>query len=107
MFEDIFELAGPNAFQMLPQIEAQFNVNLKQDILSKLSGEVAFELQTPPVPPQGTSSGMTASPGNFKVILSVSDPAGLQQKIKRFLEQEPIQSGERVDEGITFDYLAT
>src|SRR5205807_116268 len=71
-----------------------------------LSGEQPLASQQAPAPPEGTSSGMPPSPENFKVILSVSDPAGLQRTIKRLLEQAPMQSGERVEDGITFYTLA-
>jgi type IV pilus assembly protein PilA len=106
MFDDIVELAGPSALQMLPQLEAQFSVNLKQDILSKLSGEIGFEMQTPPMV-AAPASAMTAVQPSFKVMLGVTDPAGLQQTVKRLLKQAPMQGGERVEDGITFYTLAS
>ncbi|HEV8494533.1 MAG TPA: hypothetical protein VGR76_19805, partial [Candidatus Angelobacter sp.] len=61
ILDDIAEMAGPGALAMLPQLEEQFNVNVKQDILSKLSGEIAVEIQNLPMP--GDSAGkMTAMP---------------------------------------------
>jgi type II secretory pathway pseudopilin PulG len=101
MFDDIVEIVGPMALQALPQIEQQFNVNLKQDILSKLGGEFGFEVQTPPqiaAPAPGTP----AAQPNFKLLLSVTDAAGLQQTIKRLMAESPIQAQERVEDGITF-----
>ena len=104
IFDDIMELAGPGAFQSLPQMERQFNVNLKQDIFNKLGGEIGFELEMPPVPP---SPGMAAAQPNLKFILSVTDANGLQQALKRLLAQAPLPSGERVENGITFYTLAS
>jgi len=98
MFDDIVEMAGPMAFRSLPDMEAQFNVNLKQDILNKLGGEIGFELEMPPVPAPGT----TPAQPNLKFLLSVTDAAGLQQTIKRLLAQAPLPGGERVEDGITF-----
>ena len=106
IFDDIVELAGPDALAMLPQMEAQMNVNLKQDILSKLGGEIAFELQNPPDMGAGTSSGHATAEPNFKVVLSVSDPAGLQKTLKRLLATAPMESGERVEDGVTFYTLS-
>ncbi len=109
IYDDIVELAGPNATAMLPQMEANFKVNLKQDLLSKLSGEIGFEMQTPPVPPAsgGNSGHMVMEPPNFKVILGVSDPVGLQQTLKRLLAQSPMQPQERIEDGVTFYSLST
>jgi hypothetical protein len=106
MFDDIVDIVGPMALQALPQIEQQFNVNLKQDILSKLGGEIGFEVQTPPQV-TAPAPGTPAMQPNFKVLLSMTDAAGLQQTIKRLMEQSPIQAQERVEDGITFYSVAT
>jgi type II secretory pathway pseudopilin PulG len=105
MFDDIVEIAGPMALQALPQIEQQFNVNLKQDILSKLGGEIGFEVESLP---QVTAPepGKRAAQPNFRVLLSVTDTAGLQQTIKRLMAQSPIQPQERVEDGITYYSMA-
>jgi type II secretory pathway pseudopilin PulG len=106
ILDDIVELAGPSAMQMLPQMEAQFNVNLKQDILSKLGGEIGFEIESLPTPPPAGSQGMAAAQPNFKLILSVTDGNGLQQTIKRLMAQGPFQAQERMEDGITFYSVA-
>ncbi len=108
IFDDIVELAGPNATAMLPQMEANFNINLKQDLLSKLSGEIGFEMQAPPIPPAGGNSGhMVVEPPKFKIILGVSDADGLQQTVKRLLAQSPMQPQERMEDGVTVYSLST
>jgi hypothetical protein len=108
IYDDIVELAGPNATAMLPQMEANFNVSLKQDLLSKLSGEIGFEMQAPPVPPAGGSSGhMVMEPPKLKFILGVSDAVGLQQTLKRLLAQSPVQPQEHMEDGVTFYSLST
>lgn len=107
ILDDIVELAGPMALQSLPQIEQQFNVNLKQDILSKLGGEIGFELQMPVMPPAGSDADNTkVEGGNFAVALSVNDAAGLEQTIKRLMAQSPMPAQERVEDGITFYSVA-
>ncbi|HKV94602.1 MAG TPA: DUF3352 domain-containing protein [Candidatus Angelobacter sp.] len=106
MFDDIVEIAGPGALAMLPQMEAQLNINLKQDILSKFTGEMGFEMLAPPIPPAG-QAGMALMQPNFKFILGVSDPAGLQQALKRLLTQAPMQSGEWQEDGVTVSTLTS
>lgn len=109
ILDDLVEIVGPQAFQMLPQMEAQFNVNLKQDVLSKLGGEIAFELQPPTVPTTEQTSAEHAmvKGGDFKVVLSVTDAAALQQTLKRLLVAAPFQSGERTEDGVTFYTLSS
>src|ERR1051326_5841592 len=93
MFDDIVEMAGPAALQALPQIEQQFNVNLKQDILSKLGGEIGFEMDSVPM---GPAAGAKPVSPNMRFLLSVTDANGLQQTIKRLLAESPIQPQVRV-----------
>ena len=105
IFDDLREIMGDGAFANLPQMEAQVGVNLKQDLLSKLSGEIAFEMQAPPLP--GKSEAKDAAPkgGAFRVILRVQDPAGLQQTLTRLLVMAPMQSGKREEDGVTINTL--
>ena len=118
ILDDIADIAGPGALAMVPQMESHLNVNLRQDILSKLTGEIGFTMQTPMIPAepaqgmsqgmsQGTTPGMTAAQPSFTVILGVSDPAALQQTIKRLLTQAPMQAGERQEDGVTFYTLTS
>ena len=107
MFDDIAEIAGPGALAMLPQMEAQLNINLKQDILSKLTGEMGFEIHLPEIPAGAPAQGMAAMQPSVTLILGVSDPAGLQQTLKRLLAQAPMQSDERQEDGVTVSTLTS
>lgn len=107
IFDDIVEIAGPAAFASLPQMEAQFNVNLKQDLLSKLGGEIAFEMQAPPMMNPGQASSRPQGPGHFKLIFRVLDPVGLQQTLTRLLVMAPMESGTREEDGVTFHTLTS
>ena len=112
IFDDLRLIMGDGAFAMLPQMEAQLNVNLKQDLLSKLGGEIAFEMQAPPmmVPMEGTTATKPATPqgpGAFKLIFRVLDPAALQQTLSRLLVMAPMQSGKREEDGVTFNTLTS
>jgi hypothetical protein len=107
IFDDVREIMGDGAFASLPQMEAQLGVNLKQDLLSKLSGEIAFELHAPPMMPPGKGDAKDATPkgGAFKVILGVLDAARLQQTLDRLLVMAPMQSGKREEDGVTIHTL--
>ena len=107
IFDDLREIMGDGAFASLPQMEAQLGVNLKQDLLSKLSGEIAFELHAPPMMATGKDDAKDAAPkgGAFKVILGVLDPAGLQQTLERLLVMAPMESGKREEDGVTIHTL--
>lgn len=109
IFEDLREIMGDGAFANLPQMEAQMGVNLKQDLLSKLSGEIAFELHAPPMMASGEGDTKDAAPkgGAFKVVLRVLDPAGLQQTLTRLLVMAPMQSGKREEDGVTINTLTS
>jgi hypothetical protein len=107
IFDDLREIMGDGAFASLPQMEEQLGVNLKQDLLSKLSGEIAFELHAPPMMASGKGDARDETPkgGAFKVILRVQDPAGLQQTLERLLVAAPMQSGKREEDGVTIHTL--
>ena len=107
MFDDIVEIAGPGAMAMLPQMEAQLNINLKQDILSKLTGEMGFAMQMPQIPADMQAQGMAGMQPSFTLVLGVSDAAGLQQALKRLLVQVPMQSSERQEDGVTVSTLTS
>ncbi len=112
IFDDLREIAGDAAFASLPQMEEQLGVNLKQDVLSKLTGEIAFETKLPPETFSGAASGApegtmhaTKAP-SIKIILGVSDPVGLQQTLARLLAVAPVQGGQRQEDGVTINTLA-
>jgi len=105
IFDDLREIMGDGAFANLPQMEAQLGVNLKQDLLSKLSGEIAFEMQAPPMMAKGEAKDAPPKGGAFRVILRVQDPAGLQQTLTRLLVMAPMQSGKREEDGVTINTL--
>src|SRR5260370_754626 len=108
IFDDVRELAGEAAFASLPQMEDQLKVNLKNDLLSKLTGEIAFEMQPMlPTARQATSFNqgifVGEKPGPFKLILGVSDPAALQQTLTKLLASAPVQPVHRQHDGITIN----
>ncbi len=109
IFDDLRGIMGEAAFASLPQMEAQLGVNIKRDLLSKLTGEVVFEMEQPPMQlaeaAQADAKPKPAGPGRFKLVLRVTDPAGLQQALSHLLVMAPMQSGTREEDGVTFNTL--
>ncbi len=104
IFDDVREIMGDGAFASLPQMEAQLGVNLKQDLLSKLSGEIAYEMESLPMMAQGQEK-LEARKPHFRIVLRVLDPAGLQQTLERLLVMAPMQSGKRQEDDVTINTL--
>ncbi|HEY6307800.1 MAG TPA: hypothetical protein VI488_15215 [Candidatus Angelobacter sp.] len=101
ILDDLRDMMGEAAFANVPQMEAQLNVNLKQDLLSKLAGEIAYEVGTPPANAAGPKTP------SIKMILRVSDPDGLQQTMTKLLALAPFERGEREEDGVTFHTLSS
>jgi hypothetical protein len=94
MFEDIKDVAtasNPDALAMLPMMEAQFQVNLKQDLLSKLTGEIIIEVDP-------SDSQVPA----WKLALRVNDAAGLQQTLSRLLAAQSIETTQAEAAGVVY-----
>ena len=77
LFDDIkslMEASNPTAFNGLEQMQTELGIDFKQDLLSKLTGQLAFALESPlgPAPV-------------WKAIIQVSDPDGLQNTVKKLL----------------------
>lgn len=77
IFDDIKALAeasNPMAFNGLEQMQTELSIDFKKDLLSKLTGQLAFALESPlgPAPV-------------WKVVIQVSDPDGLQNTVKKLL----------------------
>ncbi|HXA78089.1 MAG TPA: hypothetical protein VNV41_13240 [Candidatus Acidoferrales bacterium] len=95
IFEDAKELSrlsGSNTFAAIPQFERALNLNLKDDLLSLLSGELTVELDKvdPPGQPQ------------WKVMLEVKDASHLQRTLSTLTAplsfgMQPVEDG-----GVTY-----
>jgi len=90
-FKELFDFANPGAFAGLAQAEEALQFSLKQDLLSKLTGEITAELDAP----------FTANPA-WKVILRVNDSAGLQQSLNRLLTAAHFDAQRHEQGGLTY-----
>lgn len=122
IFEDLEDLAttqNPNALAALAQMEQGLKVSLKDDLLSRLSGEIAFEADsfTPPnvapanvAPPNRAPSNKPLSnkpPSNpaWRVILKVNDPDRLQAALGTLLAGMHMNAQQSEDGGVTYHTL--
>jgi hypothetical protein len=97
IFEDVRDLAtvsNPNAFAGLTQMERGLGLSLKGDLLSRLTGEVTYEVDsfTPPNPV-------------WKAILGVNDAEHVQMVLTRLLVMAPVNPTQSVEDGITYHIL--
>lgn len=73
MLEEALALAGSNA-AALEKLNAETGVDLKQEVVSALGGEVTFAFDGPMLPTP-----------SWKLILEVNDPAKLQRAIEKIV----------------------
>jgi len=102
IFEDMKDLAtaqNPNALAALAQMEQGLKLSLQDDLLSRLSGEIAYEVDRF-APPSGTPSNPA-----WRVILKVNDPDRLQSTVDTLLSTMHISAKQSEDGGVTFHAL--
>jgi hypothetical protein len=99
IFDEVRELTTsdkPGAFANLDQMEQGLQLRLKEDLLGKLTGEVAIEVDgaMQPTPEQPIPS--------FKLVLGVNDLEGLQQTLNRLLATSGLAATPHEDGGLTY-----
>ena len=98
VFDDIAELAtasNPNAMEQLGQMEQRMGVSLRNDVLGRLSGEIAVELDT--LPPQVPK---------WKLMLKTKDPSGMLAMLRTFFAASKMITGEVDVDGVTYHTLS-
>lgn len=100
--KDIASSANPMAEIGLQQLESELKINLRDDLFSKLGGEFSVAVDGPitPVPA-------------FKLLIKVSDPAGLQQTIAKLVtagnakaeKGKGVTLDEKAEGGLTYHIL--
>ncbi len=94
IFEDVKNLStssSPTAFAAIPQMEAALNLNLKQDLLRYLRGEITLELDN-----------LVQQQPVWKAILAVSDPERLQQTLIKLMAAGQVTALQLIEDGITY-----
>lgn len=93
IFDDIQDLAtasNPNALASLRQSERAMNMNFRQDIFSRLDGEITIEMDR-----------LAPDPA-WKVILKTNDASGLLATFRSFFAASRISPVETDEDGITY-----
>jgi type II secretory pathway pseudopilin PulG len=96
VFEDVKQFStysNPNAFAMLPDMERAMQINLKDDLLSQLQGEITFELQNIEKEP------------TWDIILRVKDQEHLQRTFDKLLASAPVQARNSEESGVLYRSL--
>ena len=99
MLDDIQELSGssgPGPLAMLDMMGQQLNINIKDDVLSKLTGEIVIELEQP--------EGPHAAPSG-KLVLRVNDADGLARTLSKLLEGAQMPVTPHREAGFTWNSM--
>jgi len=97
IFDDIQTLAtamNPNAFAQMDQMQQGLGINLKDDLLSQLGGEITLEVDD-----------IEKDQPAWKAVLEVNDAARIEQTFTKLLAVVPLQAQESKEGGITFHSL--
>ena len=94
IFDDYRDLAttmNPGSLRSLEQMQMGLGIDLRE-VLSKLDGEIAYEIDTPlslyghaTDKPVAMDRGMTAVQPTWRLVLRTNDPMGLQQILTKLL----------------------
>jgi len=94
IFDDVREIAtasNPNAFATLTQAEQVLKLNLKEDLLRQLGGEITLELDK-----------IAAPRPEWKAILKVKDAVRLQRTLSTLLAAVHFETEQADDGGVTY-----
>jgi|KBSMisStaDraftv2_1062788.scaffolds.fasta_scaffold00314_19 type II secretory pathway pseudopilin PulG len=97
IFDDVQTLAtssNPNAFAQMDQMQQGLGINLKDDLLSQLGGEITLEVDN-----------IEKDHPAWKAILQVNDPARVEQTFSKLLAVAPLQARQSIEAGITYHNL--
>src|SRR5581483_10298257 len=97
IFDEVQTLAtsaNPNAFAQMEQMQQALGINLKDDLLGQMGGEITLEVDN-----------VEKDQPAWKVILQVNDAARVQQTFSKLLAMAPMQAQESNEDGITYHSL--
>jgi type II secretory pathway pseudopilin PulG len=92
--KDIATAQNPNALAALAQMEQGLKVSLRDDLLSRLSGEIAYEADNVP----------STRPA-WRAILKVNDPDHLQATLNTLLATMHVNAQQSENGGVTYHAL--
>jgi hypothetical protein len=92
---DIAALSNPNALANVTQMEQATHINLRDDLLSLLPGEITVE-----------ADAFAEPKVEWKIILRVSDADHLQKTLEKMLAIMPFRATQFEKDGITYHSLS-
>src|SRR5713226_8398252 len=103
-FRDIALSMNPNALDSLAQMQMALGIDLRNDLLSKLDGEIAFEMDAPPMSsgdavekPVGMQKTAAVPQPTWRLALRVNDPQGVQQTLTKLLAASQLQTKDQAE----------
>ncbi len=93
-FKDLSTASNPKAFASVTQMETALKLSFKEDLLSRLGGEIALEVDSLKQPDPV-----------WKVILQVKDPERLQATLSRLQAVAPVRAQQSEEGGVTYHAL--
>jgi hypothetical protein len=93
--QDISSSSNPNALASATQMERAMHINLRDDLLSLLPGEITVEAE-----------GLAEPKPDWKIILRTSDADRLQQTLTKMLATTPFRALEFEEDGVTYHSLS-
>jgi hypothetical protein len=97
IFDEVRELSSisnPNAFAGVMQMERGLNLSLRDDLIQRMQGEVAFEMDS-----------LTETSPVWKVILRVDDPQRTQAVLGKLLAMAPVRPQYSEEDGVGYHTL--
>jgi type II secretory pathway pseudopilin PulG len=92
--ETLATAANPNAFAQIDQMQQGLGINLKDDLLGQLGGEITLEVDD-----------IEKDQPSWKAILEVEDVARVEQTFAKLLAVAPFQAQESREDGVTYHSL--
>ena len=97
MFDEIRALSmasNPKAFEGVEQMERGLGVSLRDDMLARLTGEIAFELDS-----------LDQTKPEWKILLRVDDPQRMQAVLGKLLAMAPVNPQYSEEDGVGYHTL--
>ena len=94
IFDDLRDLttaSNPNAFASVEQMDEALKINLRDDLLAQLGGEITLEMD-----------GLTPPNPVWKVILKANDPARLSAALSKVVTASHISAQLSEEDGVTY-----
>ncbi|HEX7287756.1 MAG TPA: hypothetical protein VF532_16325 [Candidatus Angelobacter sp.] len=93
LFDDVADLVNatqPSGLATLTQMEQTLNISLRDDVLSKLTGEITVDAVADQTQPSG------------RILLRTNDANGLRQSLERLLAALNVKTRPYTDGGVTY-----